>query len=569
MAKNRNILQQAMVECRKRLGIVVFFSLFINLLMFVAPLHMLQIYDRVLMSRSEVTLVVLTVLALGLLVIYGVLEALRSRLLIRAGLKFDELMHDRLFPIVFDAALMQPKMAPVQALRDMNSIRDFIGGNALSALCDAPWAPMFITVIFIFHPLLGFVALGGGIVIFCIAFLNEIATRGKLEEANVENIQAVNDVTVSVRNAEVTRAMGMISRVKNRWAGKHDLALLNQTIASDRAAILLAGSRFTRMGLQVMILAVGAYLAILDEITPGTMIAASIVMGRALAPVELAVSQWKNFSSARDAYNRLNQLIGPPNDSIEKMDLPAPKEKVTLQNVYVSPPAHQLVVVSNFSFMFKAGSITAIVGPSGCGKSSLARALVGVWPVIRGAVRYDNADIQQWDMEKLGEFIGYMPQDVELFSGTVAENIARFQEISSDSVVEAASRAGVHEMILQLPEGYDTVLGAAGEMLSGGQRQRIALARALYRNPNILILDEPNSSLDAAGENALAAAIKDAKSRNTIIIVISHRPSLLAVVDEIIIMKDGTLVKSGPKEEILSELGANRIGSTAPQPANS
>ena len=569
MNKEINLLDQAIRKCSTKIFIVIFFSLFINLLMFVAPLHMLQIYDRVLVSRSEVTLIVLTALALGLLVIYGLLEGVRSRILVRAGLQFDEIVNKKIFDVVFRTAIVKPKMASHQALRDVDAIRDFIGGAAIIALCDAPWVPIFIAACFLLHPMLGLVSLIGAVLVFALAAINELLTRAKLSEANVLTIRAGNEAMSSLRNAEVVRALGMIGGVKNTWTKNREEALTFQTSASDRAGGIVASSRFVRMGLQVVILATGGYLAIQDQITPGTMIAASIIMGRALAPVELAVSQWRNFVSVRDAYSRLKTLIDVQPEEHEVMDLPEPEGRVELQNVFVRPPDSDEIVITNVSLKFEPGTITGIIGPSGCGKSTLTRAVVGVWPAFRGTVRYDRASIDNWNPEKLGPYIGYMPQDVELFSGSVAQNICRFHEIEPDEIVLAAKKAGVHELILELPNGYDTNIGSGGQALSGGQRQRIALARALYKKPRVIVLDEPNSNLDAAGEKALSDAISSAKQDNSTVIVVSHRPSLLASTDNIAVLNQGSIVKFGPRDQIMAELGSNRVSiSSPPAPAN-
>lgn len=569
----KTVLKESVQQCSSSLIIVLFFSFFINLLMFVAPLHMLQIYDRVLVSRSEVTLVVLTILAVGLLVIYGILEGIRSRITLRIGLKFDDLMSGRMLDRVFEVAVRRPSLGPPQQLlRDVDSLREFMGGPALIALCDAPWVPVFIAVCFVLHPILGFVSLAGAVIIFILAASNELLTTKKLLEANRLWMKASNEAFVSLRNSEIVRALGMVPGIKANWESNRDVALKHQVIASDRAGSIVAGSRFVRLSLQVIILATGGYLAIQDEISPGTMIAASIIMGRALAPVEMAVAQWKNFQSAREAYKRLDKTLKEVPENQELMDLPPLKGNLSLQGVFLSPPENPpgMLILNNVSVEFLPGSITGIIGPSGCGKSSLVRAIVVVWKVFRGSVRFDGASIDQWSPEKLGPYIGYMPQDVELFGGTVAQNICRFQEVDSNEVIEAAQKAGVHELILKLPDGYDTEIGPGGQALSGGQRQRLALARALYKRPKVVVLDEPNSNLDAAGEKALTEAIIKEKNSGSTVIVVSHRPSLLTCTDNILVLNEGRVVKKGPRDQILAELGGGRnIGSSDPEPANS
>ena len=571
-SKGTNILKTSIRKCSSKLVFIVFFSLFINLLMFVAPLHMLQMYDRVLVSRSEVTLLVLTFLAVCLLVIYGLLEGVRTRILNRIGLEFDELMSGRVFNMVFEMAVRKPSVsAPAQIIRDTDSVREFIAGPAIVAFCDAPWVPVFIAVCFILHPYLGFVALLGAVIVFALAASNEWLTKKKLSDANALWLKAGNHSLVSLRNSEIIKALGMISGVKRSWSDDRNTALRHQTTASDRSGAIVACSRFVRMTLQVIMLATGGYLAILDQITPGTMIAASIIMGRALAPVEMAVAQWRNFINARDAYNRINRMVDGQPENPEVMDLPAPTGTLSLESVFVAPPEDNgaNLIIKNISLNLAPGSITGIVGPSGCGKSTLVRAMVGVWKVLRGTIRYDGASIENWDSEKLGPHVGYMPQDVELFDGTVAQNICRFQDIKSDIIIAAAKKAGVHDLILQLPEGYDTNIGTAGQTLSGGQRQRIGLARALYMDPKIIVLDEPNSNLDSEGEKALADAITGAKNLGATVIVVSHRPSLLAVADNIAVLNQGSLVKLGPREQVLRELGGKRSSSSGnPAPAN-
>ena len=572
MRKNPNLLNRAIKKCSTKLTIIVFFSFFINILMFVAPLHMLQIYDRVLVSRSEVTLIALTTLAVGLLIIYGLLEGVRLRILNRASLEFDELMSDRILSMVFDMSVRFPSIRGQQVIRDAEIIRDFVGGQAIIALCDSPWVPVFIAVCFILHPMLGFVALFGAVIVFVLAACNEWLTRKKIVQANKLWVKITNETVISLRNSEIIKALGMVPGVKGSWLKNRNKALNYQASANDRGGAVLACSRFVRMALQVIILATGGYLAIQDQISPGTMIAASIIMGRALVPVEMAVGQWKNFINVRDAYNRINDALDSQPEAREYMDLPAPIGNVSVQSVFLTAPEQPSsnTILNNISLDFKPGTVTGIIGPSGCGKSSLVRAVVGVWGVLRGSIRYDGANIESWSSDKLGPYIGYMPQDVEILNGTVAQNICRFQELNSEEIIKAAQKAGVHELILKLPDGYDTRLGTDGQALSGGQRQRIALARALYMDPKVIVLDEPNSNLDSEGERALTDAITASKNTGATIIVVSHRPILLRSTDILAVLNQGNLVKVGPTDQILAELGAGNITSgQGPLPANS
>ena len=550
-----------MKSCRPNLLAVVFFSAFINVLMLVAPLYMLQVYDRVLMSKSYVTLIALTVIALGCLVVYGILEFVRSRILIRTGLKLDEYLNERVFRVIFKASIGSSADTSAQALRDKDTIREFLSGGAVIAFCDAPWVPLFILAGFLLHPWLGMVSLAGAIVIFTLALFNEISTRGLMGEASGKSLAATHYASTSLRNAEVVHALGMISSVMNIWGHRHSEGLVLQSRASDRAGMFLATSRFIRMALQVIILGVGAYLAVRGDITPGTMIAGSIIMGRALAPVEMGVSQWRSFVFTRNAYRRLSEIMAGNDIPDTPMPLPELIGEVTIDKLIVIPPGAETPVLMNISLSVTPGTALGLIGPSGSGKSSLARALVGVWRPHAGSIRYDGAELTQWDPEQLGPYLGYMPQDVELFSGTVADNISRFQQADSTTVVEAALKAGVHELILEFPDGYNTQLGENGYALSGGQRQRIALARALYGNPKVLILDEPNANLDTEGEQALAEALTKAKKSGQAIVVISHRASLLSIVDNVAVLKDGVLLRFGERDTVLAEL--NQMNQTS------
>lgn len=545
-------LSKALSSVRGAFVATVVFSFFINLLMFVAPLYMLQVYDRVLGSRNETTLVMLTIIAGGMLFVFGCLELVRSRVLVRIGCRLDRVLNTQVFSSVFEQSVKQPSGGHSQSLRDLDSLREFMTGSGLIAFCDAPWVPLFLAVVFMFHPLLGLVALVGAVIIFLLALANEIFTRKPLSEASKANVGANTFVTTSLRNAEAVQAMGMLPGVMSRWSDKHQDVIGLQAQASDRAGLILSSSKAIRMFLQVAILGTGAYLALQQEITPGTMIAASIIMGRALAPVEAAVGQWRGFVNARTAYQRLNELLVTTTENKDNMPLPAPKGQLAAERVVVAPPGSRTPVLKGVSFDLAAGEAMGVIGPSGAGKSTLARALVGVWPAANGAVRLDGADLHDWDKEELGPYIGYLPQDVELFDGTVAENIARFRDIDSDAVVRAAQMAGVHELILRLPDGYDTQIGASGQALSGGQRQRVALARALYGDVRFVLLDEPNANLDTEGEKALTEAITRLRNEGRTVVIITHRPQLLSGVDKVLAMDGGQVKAFGPRQEVLS-----------------
>lgn len=537
------LLRNTIRQCRGNVIAVIMFSFFLNLLVFVGPLYMLQVYDRVLASRSTVTLLVLTGLAVFLLAVYGVLEIVRSRILVRTGVLFDNLLSLDVVRTAFRGYVRRPGAIYGQAPRDVDALREFITGAGVIAFCDAPWVPIFIIVCFMMHLWIGVVALVGALIILALAIMNEIATRKSLSEASGAAIAANQYVQSSMRNAETVHALGMSRGILSRWSDLHLDTLALQASASDRAGAIMGSFKAVRMALQVAILGVGAYLVIAGQLTAGSLVAASIIMGRALAPVEAAVGQWKQFVNARSAYGRLKDLLSQVPPDASRMALPRPEGKLVLDRVVVTPPGATTPTVKGLSLEIAPGEAIAIVGASGAGKSSLARALVGVWLPISGTIRIDGADITHWDPEQLGPHLGYLPQEVELFTGTIAENIARFGEIDPQKVIAAAVLAGAHDMIQSLPGGYDGRVGDAGRSLSGGQRQRVALARALYGTPRVLILDEPNASLDHEGEKALQDAIVAVKKLGMTVIVISHRTGLLSVVDKVAIMADGIVVR--------------------------
>ncbi len=534
-------LKKAIAACRGNMIAVLVFSFFLNLLVFVGPLYMLQVYDRVLTSRNTLTLLVITGLAVALLGVYAALEVIRSRLLVRTGIIFDDLLSDQVLQRAFRGYVRTPGAAYSQAPRDVDAMREFVTGASILAFCDAPWVPVFIAVCFMMHFWIGVVALAGAVIIFALALSNEIATRKPLREASTVSVMANQYVSSSLRNAETVQAMGMANAILRRYSDLHLTTLALQARASDRAGLIIGTFKAVRMALQVAILGVGAYLVIIGQMSAGLMIAASIIMGRALAPVEGAVSQWKQFVAARAAYARTKQLLSSVPVLSDRMSLPAPKGDISVERLIAAPPGSQVATLKGVNFNVRAGEVVAVIGASGAGKSSLARALVGVWLPSGGTVRLDGAELSHWNPEELGPFIGYLPQEVELFAGTIAENIARFGDVDATKVVEAAKTAGAHEMILKLPDGYSTRVGEGGRSLSGGQRQRVALARALYGDPRFIVLDEPNSSLDQEGEKALSDAIVQAKNAGRTVIVISHRMSLLSIVDRVLVLVDGTV----------------------------
>lgn len=541
----------------------IVFSFFINLLMFVSPLYMLQIYDRVVGSRSVTTLIALTILAGFLLLVYALLEGFRSRVLVRAGLLFDEKIADPVFEAIHRGNIRMPNGGHVQCLRDMDVLREFLTGSGLIVLCDAPWFPIFVAASFILHPWYGYIAVFGSVVTLGLTYLNEVATKKHLNNASVANVRASTSASAVFRNAEVLQAMGMIVPLKNIWLRQHDHVLASQALASDRAGTITAITKFFRMFLQTIILGTGAYLVIEREISGGAIIAGSILIGRALQPIEMAVAQWKGFIAARTSFERIRTLFKVAGDTPKKMSLPAPKGHISVSGLVAGAPSNpKNIILRGVSFDIPPGQVVGIVGPSGAGKSSLARVLVGVWPVLQGTVRIDGNEIDHWNSHELGQYIGYLPQDVELFSGTIAENISRFTECEPQLIVEAAILAGCHELIQKLEDGYNTQIGDGGHSLSGGQRQRVALARALFANPPYIVLDEPNASLDSEGEGALHRAISAAKSKGSTVIMITHKISALAAADSIIVMAGGVVQGHGPRDEVLRQLTGNQQSQT-------
>lgn len=546
----KNEIRQALATCKSAFAATALFSFAINMLLFASPIYMLQIYDRVLPSRSETTLVMLSLLVAGLLLTIGLLEWIRTQILVRAGARIDQMLNRRILSAVFHIN----GGGSANAVRDFDAVREFFTGSGFLAFLDAPWAPIFIGVCFVMNPWLGALALGGSILLLGLAILNEMMTRTPLGEAGRENIAANSFVESSLRSSEAVHAMGMMPGIIDRWLEKRDRVLALQARASDRAGLLMSATKFVRMLLQSAILGLGAYLAIQNVISPGAMIAASIIMGRALAPVEMAVGQWRQFINARAAYDRLKKLLAAVPDTAEPMRLPKPLGALEADRILAAPPGSRVPALKGVSFSLQPGEALGVIGPSAAGKSTLARVLVGVWPVASGTVRIDGGDLCNWSGEQLGPHIGYLPQDVALFDGTVAENIARFGPIDPDAVVAAAQRAGVHDIVLRLPGGYETVIGAGGSALSGGQRQRIGLARALYGDPALIVLDEPNSNLDSSGEQALLEAMGHLRERGATVIVITHRMNVLAAVTKVLVLKDGAVESFGPRDQILASV---------------
>lgn len=548
------VLSTGLRSCVPAVATTVVFSFFVNLLAFTSPLYMLQIYDRVIGSRNETTLFGITLLVAYLLVINALLEMLRSRIMVQASLIVDGRLAGAVFDATHSAGLHFPRLAQGQSLRDLDAVREFVAGPGLIALCDLMWMPIFVTACFILHPWFGAIAVGGAIVILVLTLASELATTRPLGLASKASGVATQKAVSALRNGEVIQAMGMLGVLRDAWLVQHSQVLNLQAIAGGRSGLITAASKFVRMFLQTMILGLGAYLAIHNQISAGMIIAASIFVGRALAPVEGVVGNWKGLTNARNAWTRLVKLFAVAGEETQRVALPRPLGHLRLEAITAGPPEQSRVTLRNISFEAHPGEIVGVVGPSAAGKSSLARVITGVWPPSSGSVRLDGSDFAHWSARERGRHIGYLPQDIELFSGTVAQNIARFQEVESETVIETAQLCGCHEMIQLLPDGYNTAVGEGGAALSGGQRQRIGLARAFFDRPSLVVLDEPNASLDQSGEEALVAAIRRYRSFGSTIILITHKISVLAVADKIMVLDGGQQQAFGNRNEILKRL---------------
>jgi ATP-binding cassette subfamily C protein len=552
----RSELSDALRACRSAFLGVGAMSCIINLLYLTGSMFMLEIYDRVLPSRSVPTLIGLIILAAGLYVAQGVLDLIRSRILGRIGTALDEALNARVFETVVKLPLLiGGRNEGLQPLRDLDNVRSFLGGMGPSAFFDLPWLPLYLAICFAFHVLIGVTALAGAVILVTLTLITEYLSRRPAREVLVLAAHRNDLAASSRRNAEVLVAMGMAGRLAKRWSEANEKYLTGHQGASDVIGGLGAIAKVLRMTLQSAVLAVGAYLVIHQEATAGIIIAGSILSARALAPVDLAIAHWKSFVAARQSWQRLNKLLEQVPVAAPRTLLQSPTARLGVEGVSVVAPGDPRVIVQDISFALIAGNGLGVIGPSGSGKSSLARALVGVWQPVRGKVRLDGAALDQWSSEVLGRHVGYLPQDVELFAGTVAQNICRFDaEASSEAIIAAAKEAGVHDMIVKMRDGYNTQVGEHGAALSAGQAQRVALARALYGDPFLIVLDEPNSNLDSEGDEALTRAVRAARERGAIVIVVAHRPVGIEGVDQILVMKEGRLQAFGPKETVLAQV---------------
>ncbi|MDO5046801.1 type I secretion system permease/ATPase [Campylobacter sp.] len=550
-------LKTAIKKSKKIIIYAGIFSIFVNLLMLTPPLYMLQLYGRVVASRSMDTLFFLTLIVVILFIFMAVFEILRSRILVVFANKLDLSLSGRIYDCIFKLSAKNPANASSQAMSDLNTLKQYLSTNGVFAFLDAPWLPFYIFILFLFHPFFGYFSIASALIIFFIALINEKATKEGITVSNNAYRNEIKFIDLSLRNSEATHAMGMNSDLKKIWQAKHNEFLSAHSSSSLKAGLYSNLSKSLRITSQSLILGLGAYLVINMEINPGMMIAGSIIMGRALAPLDLLISSWKSYKGARQSYDRLSKFLQDFPSGDEILELPDPKGEISVENLTLIPPNSKSASLANINLNIKAGQMCAFIGHSAAGKSSLARAILGIWSAQSGVVRVDLADIRQYNPDRLGKFIGYLPQDIELFEGSVAQNIARFGEIDSNAVIKAAKMANVHEMILEFSDGYETKIGAGGVNLSGGEKQRIALARALYKDPKIIVLDEPNSSLDDEGESALLKTLVELKAKATILII-SHKLNILQIVDKVAVLQNGQLIYFGDKGPVLEKISGSQ-----------
>ena len=561
-----NEILVALYGYKKIFRSVGFFTACMNLLLLVPSIYMLEVYDRVLTSRNEFTLLMLSLIILLLYVIYAALDTIRSHTVIEVGKKIDAELNHRTYTAAFEQNLKVRGGNAGQALNDLTTIRQFVTGPSLYAFFDAPWFPFYLVVIFLFNGWLGLFSTVCVLILIVLAFLNESVTHEPLSEASTLSVQSSNIASNNLRQAEVLESMGMLPALRDRWFALHSKFLHMQAVASQRAATLGAMTKFFRTLMQSLALGFAAFLVLENKLSPGMMIAATILLGKATAPVEMVIGSWKQWRGVVSSYDRLKKLLSDNPPRVVGMSLPRPKGYLSMEGVYAAPPGVTKPVLKNITFAIEPGDVLGVIGPSAAGKSTLARVAVGIWPSTPNAARIDGADVYRWNKDELGPALGYVPQDIEVFPGTVSENIARFREFQPEDVIAAAQSAGVHDMILHFPEGYDTRIGDGGVGLSGGQKQRLALARALYGKPNLVVLDEPNSNLDEVGEAALVRAIQELQARKASVIVITHRIPILQVTNKLLLLQDGNARMFGPTAQVMQALQGKPVATpeTAP-----
>ena len=549
----RRELAAAMADVRREFWVVGVFSLIVNALMLMPSLYMLQVYDRVMVSRSELTLLMSSLLLLAVLLLVCGVEVMRSRLLVRTGVRIDQALNPRLFRACFDAQLLRPSANPAQAFADLTHVRQFLTGNGVFAFFDAPWFVIYIGVLFLLHPLLGWLGLACAAALLAVAWLSQ-RQSGAAQAALAAGVSVNDDQQSKLRNAELIEAMGMLPRLREAWWQRYQAHAAAQSKVDAAGHALMATSKFLRYTQQSLSLGAGAWLVIRGELSPGAMIVANMLMTRALQPLDLLVGTWRGLQSARSALGRVVDLLQAQARDADGALSQVPFGQLELRKVGATAPGREQAILRQVSLQIPAGALVCVLGPSGSGKSTLARVMLGIWPQVSGEVLLDSAPLAQWQRETLGRSLGYLPQDVELMEGTLAQNIARFGQIDSESVIAAARQAGIHDMVLRLPRGYDTPAGEAGSLLSAGQRQRLALARALYGNPSLLVLDEPNANLDEAGEQALLETVKLLKAQGKTVVLITHRLPIVEAADLLLLLRDGAVQDFGDRAEVLQRL---------------
>ena len=564
----RSELTRALWVFRREFVVVGVFSMVANVLMLSPTLYMLQVFDRVMSSRSELTLLAMSLITLFLFGVMAFAEWMRSRVLVRAGVQLDGLLGTRVFNASFEANLAPSGVSPARAFGDLIQIRQFLTGNGILAFFDTPWTPVYMAVLFILHPMLGFLALFFAAVQGALAWFGHRHTVAPAEAASKAGSEASAYLQGKLRNAEVLEPMGMVHNLRPHWAQRHAHAHQLQGQAQALTHRITAWSKFIRYTQQSLALGAGALLVIDGQLSPGGMIAANVLMTRALAPIDMLVAAWRGFIGARSAFGRLEALLAAHPERDPALTRVAPQGALTLRDLVAVAPGRDEPILKGVSVAVAPGTVTVVLGPSGSGKSTLARCMVGIWPGVSGEVLLDDLPISGWDRDELGPYLGYLPQDIELFEGSIAENIARFGEVVSDKVIAAARSTGLHEMILRLPKGYDTPIGEAGHLLSGGQRQRIGLARAVYGDPVLVVLDEPNANLDDVGEAALVQTVKGLKAKGRTVFLITHRPGVLAVADRVLVLRNGMVQTDGPRDEVLAQLRAARVAPAGPGPVH-
>ena len=568
----RSELTRALWAFRREFLMVGVFSMVANVLMLSPTLYMLQVFDRVMSSRSELTLLAMSLITLFLFGVMAFAEWMRSRVLVRSGVRLDALLGTRVFNASFDAHLAPSRVSPARSFGDLIQIRQFLTGQGILAFFDTPWTPIYMGVLFILHPILGFLALFFAAVQGALAWFGHRRTVTPAEDASKASSESAAYLQSKLRNAEVLEPMGMVHNLRPHWARRHAHAQELQGRAQAITHRITAWSKFIRYSQQSLALGAGALLVIDGQLSPGGMIAANVLMSRALAPIDMLVGTWRGFIGARSAFRRLEALLAAHPERDPALSRVAPQGALTLRDVVAVAPGRAEPILKGVSVAVPQGTVTVVLGPSGSGKSTLARCMLGIWPDVSGEVLIDGLPIAGWDRNELGPYVGYLPQDVELFEGSIAENIARFGEVSPEKVIAAARSAGLHEMILRFPKGYDTPIGEAGHLLSGGQRQRIGLARAMYGDPVLVVLDEPNANLDDVGEAALVRAVQELKVKGCTVFLITHRPGIVAVADRVLVLRNGVVKADGPRDEVLAALrtaqsGPEGSGALRPQAA--